>query len=81
MPSLAKHTIIKSLEDLVIKLGYDSNDVKAAEEMIKNKNADIQALRKQLKLHTTKHPQAKQVGQLEIEKNNMFKMIIEQNPY
>lgn len=47
--------------------------------MIKNKNANIQALTKQLKLPTTKHPQAKEVSQLEIEKEIMFKMLIEQN--
>lgn len=47
--------------------------------MIKNKNVDIQALRKQLKLPTTEHPQAKEVGQLEKEKENMFKLIVEQN--
>ena len=35
--SLAKYTRIKSLEDLVIKLGYDPCNVKAAKEMIKTK--------------------------------------------
>lgn len=43
--SLDKDTIIKTLEDLVIKLGYDPNDVKVMEEIIKKKNADIVALR------------------------------------
>ena len=51
--SLSKDTKIKSLEDLVIKLGYDPTDVKSAEEIIESKNADIDALRKQLKLPTT----------------------------
>jgi len=45
--SLAKDTRIKALEDLVFKLGYDPSNIKVAEEMIKNKNVDIQALRKQ----------------------------------
>ena len=54
--SLTKDTKIKSLEDLVIKLGYDPSNVKAAEEMIKRKNANIQALRKQLKLPNTEDP-------------------------
>ena len=60
--SLAKDTRIKSLEDLVIKLVYDPSDIKVAEEMINNSNVDIQALRKQLKLPTTEHKQAKDVG-------------------
>lgn len=44
--SEAKHTKIKSLEDLVIKLKYDPNDTKVAEEIIRNKNADIAVLKK-----------------------------------
>lgn len=44
----------------------------------KQKNADIQALRKQLKFPTTKHPQAKEVTNLEMEKENLFKIITEQ---
>lgn len=51
------------MEDLVIKLGYDPNSVKFAEEMIKRKNDDIQSLRKQLKLHTTEYPQTKEIGE------------------
>lgn len=50
MSSLAKDTKIKTLEDLVIKLGYDPIDVKVVEEVIKNKNAYIQPLRKKLKI-------------------------------
>lgn len=48
--SYAKDNIIKSLEDLVIELGHDPNDVKAAEKLISKKNEDIAALRKKLKL-------------------------------
>ena len=62
---MAKDTKIKSLENLVIKLGYDPKDVKAAEYIVRRKNADIEALRKQLKLPSTKDPQAKEVGELE----------------
>lgn len=36
-------------------------------------------MRKQLKLPTIEHPQAKEVGQLEKEKENMFKLIIKKN--
>ena len=44
--SQAKDTRIKSAEDLVIELGHDPMDVKAAEKLIKKKNDDIVALKK-----------------------------------
>jgi len=47
--------------------------------MIKNKNVNIQAFGKQLKLPTTKPPQAKKIGKLENEKESMFKLIVKQN--
>ena len=43
---LAKDNKIKSLEELVLKIGYDPTNVKAAEELLKNKNVDIAYLRK-----------------------------------
>ena len=43
---MAKDNRIKSLEDLVIKIGYDPKDVNVAEEIIRKKNLDITALRK-----------------------------------
>ena len=36
-------------------------------------------MRKKLKLPTTEHTHAKEVGQLEKEKESMFKLIVEQN--
>ena len=59
--SQAKDTRIKSLEDLVIELGHDPKDVKAVESLIKKKNDDIVALRKQLKLPPLIHPQTEEV--------------------
>jgi hypothetical protein len=53
MSSFAKYSRIKTLEELVLKISYDPANVKAAEEMIKKKNADIAALRKQLNLPPT----------------------------
>ena len=44
--SFAKDNKIKTLEELVLKIGYDPANVKATEEMIKKKNADIASLRK-----------------------------------
>ena len=39
--SFAKDNRIKTLEELVLNIGYDPSNVKAAEEMIKKKNVDI----------------------------------------
>jgi hypothetical protein len=51
--SFSKDNRIKTLEELVLKIGYDPLNVKAKEEMIKKKNDDIASLRKQLKLPPT----------------------------
>jgi hypothetical protein len=51
--SLAKENKIKSLEEMVLKIGYDPSNIKAVEELIKKKNVDIASLRKQLKLPAT----------------------------
>ena len=51
--SFAKDNRIKTLEELVLKIGYDTSNMKAVEEMIKKNNADIASLRKQLKLPPT----------------------------
>ena len=55
----AKYLRIKSLEELVLQVGYDPANVKAAEKLVKNKNEDIAVLRKQLKLTSSEHSQAK----------------------
>jgi len=54
--SQAKDNIIKSLKEIIIGLGHDLKDVKAIEALIKNKDEDIVALRKQLKLPPSRHP-------------------------
>ena len=59
--SLAKDNRIKSLKDLVVKIGYDPKGVNDAEEIIKKKNLDIATLRKQLKLPATKGPLTKDI--------------------
>jgi hypothetical protein len=43
---LAKDNKIKSLEELVLNIGYDPTNVKVAEELIKKNNVDIASLRK-----------------------------------
>jgi hypothetical protein len=77
--SFAKDNGIKSLEELVLKIGYDPSNVKAAEEMLKKKNVDIASLRKQLKLSATEDSQAKEMAETEGEKEEMLKLIMEQN--
>ena len=69
MSSFVKDNKIKTLEELVLKIGYDPSNVKAAEEMIKKNNADIVALRKQLKLPTTEDPQTKEIAEREGEED------------
>jgi hypothetical protein len=76
---LAKDNKIKYLEELVLKIGYDPSNVKATKELIKKKNADIASLRKQLKNFATEDPQAKEMVETEGHKEEMLKLIIEQN--
>jgi hypothetical protein len=57
--SFAKDNRIKTLEELVLKIGYDPSNVKVVEEMLRKKNVDITSLRKQLKLPPTEDAQAK----------------------
>ena len=45
----------------MIELGHDPKDVKATEQLIKNKNDDIDALKKQLKIPPPHHPQIAEV--------------------
>lgn len=54
--SQEKDNRIKSLEELIIELGHNPKDIEAAKSLIKKKNEDIDALRKQLKLPPHIHP-------------------------
>jgi hypothetical protein len=64
---------------LVLKIGYDPSNVKAIEEMLKKKNVDIASLRKQLKLPPTEDAQTKEIAKTKGEKDEMLKLIMEQN--
>jgi hypothetical protein len=77
--SLAKDNKIKFVEELVLKIGYDPSNVKASEELLKKKNADITSLRKQLKLPASKYSQEKEMAESEGHKEEMLKLIMEQN--
>lgn len=56
MSSLEKYIRIKTLEYIAIKLGLDTNDVDATQEIIKDRNANIQTLCMKLKLPIIEHP-------------------------
>ena len=56
--SQAKDNRIKSLEEIIIELGHDPQDPKGIQALIKKKEEDIAALKRQLKLPATLHPQA-----------------------
>jgi hypothetical protein len=77
--SFAQDNRIKTLEELVLKIGYDPSNVKAVEEMIKKKNEDIASLRKQLKFPPIGDSQAKEIAKTEGEKDEKLKLIMEQN--
>jgi hypothetical protein len=77
--SLEKDNKIKSLEEMVLKIGYDPANIKATEELKKKKNVDIATPRKQLKIYATEDPQAKEMAETEGQKEEMLKLIMEQN--
>ena len=73
----AKDNKIKSLEELVLKIGYDPSHVKVVEGILKKKNADIASPRKQLKLPPIEDAQEKEIVETEGEKDEMLKLIME----
>ena len=72
--SMAKDSRIKYLEDLIVKLVNGPTNVQAVEEPLKKNNADIAALRKQLKMPVAKDPLAKGI---EEQKTELMKLVIE----
>jgi hypothetical protein len=77
--SFAKDNIIKTLEELVLKIEYNPSNVKAVEMILKKKNVDITSLRKQLKLPPMEDAQTKEITKIEVEKDKMLKLIMEHN--
>ena len=59
--SQAKDKKIKTLEEIIISLGHNPKDVKGIETLIMKKDDDIAALRKQLKLPASRHPQSTEI--------------------
>jgi len=67
--SQAKDNRIKALEDIIIELGHDPKDVKAVQELLKLRDADMASLRKMIKIPATLHPQTEEVAQLRHDKD------------
>jgi len=76
--SLAKDNRIKSLEEIIIELGHNPKDPKAIKALMKKKEDDIAALRKQLKLPATMHPQATEIVK-EKEEEDLMELLIKMN--
>jgi len=69
--SLAKDNRIKSLADIIMELGHDPKYAKGIKELIKKKEEDIAALRKQLKLPPLRHPQIVEIIEQKSEEDMM----------
>jgi len=61
--SQAKDNRIKSLEEIIIELGHDPTDPKGIQALMKKKDEDIAALRRQIRLPATMHPQTIEITQ------------------
>jgi hypothetical protein len=77
--SMVKDNKIKSLEELVPKIGYEPKNVKETKDLLKKKNANITSLINQLKLPAIEDSQAKEVAETEGHKEEMLKLIMEHN--
>jgi hypothetical protein len=63
----------------VLKIGYDASNIKEVEEILKKKNVDIASLIKKLKIFATEDPQVKKMSKIEGHKEEILKLIMEQN--
>ena len=59
--SQAKDNRINTLEEIIIRLGHNTKYAKGIEALIKKKDDDIAALKKQLKLPSSRHPQTAEI--------------------
>ena len=76
--SLAKDNRIKSLEEIIMELGHDPKDAKSIKALIKKKEEDIAALRKQLKLPPSRRPQTAEIIEQKSEED-MMELLIKLN--
>lgn len=63
MSSSAKDNRIKTLEEIIVDLGNDPRNPKGIKALMKKKEDDIAALKKQLRLPATMHPQTAELVQ------------------
>ena len=63
MSSTAKDNRIKMLEEIIMDLGHDPKDPKGIKALMKKKEDDIVALKKQVRLPATIHPQTAKLVQ------------------
>jgi len=67
------------LEDLIIELGHDLKDIKATKPLIKKKNYDIDALKKQLKIPQLQHPQTIEVIENQTKHEDLMDLVLKLN--
>lgn len=77
--TLSKVTMIKTLEDLVVKVGCNPLNIDVVEELINKNNLDIATLRKQLKFPSIEDPLAKDIEETKTQRVDMMKLIMEQS--
>ena len=76
--SMVKDNRIKSLEDIIIELGHDPKDAKGIKALMRKKEEDIVALRKQLKMPPSMHPKIADVVQQK-SKEDMMDLLMRLN--
>ena len=60
-----------------MNIGYDPLDIKVVEEVIKKKEVDIAALKRQLKMPATHDPLTKEIEETKNLNADMMKLIVE----
>jgi len=60
-------------------MGYDPSNINFAKELVKKKNVEVSALRKELKFLASKDPMTQEIEENETQKSDMMKLIMEQN--
>ena len=63
----------------MIKAGFDHANPKAMKDIINKRNDDIESRKKKLKLVATEDPEAKELGETKIQKEEMLKLLVEKS--
>jgi len=78
MSSITKDNRIKTLEEIIMDLGHDPKDAKGIKALMKKKEDDIAALKKQLRLPATMHPLIAELAQ-EKQVEDMMDLMMKMN--